>query len=310
MRLVAEERERLDRFLARNLPQFTRSRLAQFIGEGGVRVAGKQAKPGLMLKPGMEIELEEPENRTAHDLTPVEIPLDIVFEDDDLIVIDKPRGMAVHPAPTLKEPSLVNALLGRGGSLSEGSAGYRPGIVHRLDKETTGLIVVAKTDFAHANLAKQFAAKTAVRTYLAVVAGDVEQESLTVDAPLARDKANRLLMAVDPEGKSAVTHLRKLARLERGTLVEARLETGRTHQIRAHLKAIGHPVIGDSLYAPPEHRDGPLQLHAAWLEFEHPRSKERVRFAVPPPEDFLAPREILDDLWGRGMRPITSASRR
>lgn len=293
MRLVAEGRERLDRFLARNLPQFTRNRLAQYIAEGGVTVAGKEAKPGLMLKAGMEVELEEPENRPPHDLTPAEITLTIVFEDSDLIVIDKPRGMAVHPAPTLRAPSLVNALLGRGGRLSEGSADYRPGIVHRLDKETTGLIVVAKTDFAHAGLAKQFAAKTAARTYWAVVAGDLEKESLTVDAPLARDKSNRLLMAVDPAGKQAVTHLRQLARLERGTLVEARLETGRTHQIRAHLKAIGHPVIGDSLYAPPEYRDGPLQLHAAKLEFVHPRTKALVHFEAPPPADFLAPATLL-----------------
>ena len=287
MRLEADSKERLDRFLARHLPNFTRSRLAAFISEGGVQVDGKGAKPGLMLRSGQTVEFEEPEDRQAHDLTPVEMALEIPYEDDELVVVNKPRGLATHPAPTLKEPSLVNALLARG-NLSEGSAEYRPGIVHRLDKETTGLIVVAKTERAHLALAKQFAAKTAERRYLAVVGGDLSQERITIDAPLARDKKNRLLMAVDPQGKPAITHVIRLKRVEFGTLIEARLETGRTHQIRAHLKAIGHPVLGDRLYAPLELRKWELQLHAFFLAFDHPSSQSRLELRADPPSDFIA----------------------
>lgn len=281
MKLIAEGGDRLDRFLVRHLPEFTRSRLSEFISAGGVTVNGKPAKPSLMLKEGAVVELEPPADRPSHDLTPFELALDVLFEDAHFLIVNKPRGLAVHPAPTLKEPSLVNALLARGGALSEGAANFRPGIVHRLDKETTGLLVVAKTDQAHQHLAKQFAAKRAERRYLAVVAGDLEQERLSIEAPLARDKRNRMLMAVDPAGKPAVTHVIKLDRHDLGTLVAARLETGRTHQIRIHLKAIGHPVIGDHLYANPEKRSGPMLLHAAYLELEHPKTGERLRFWTP-----------------------------
>ena len=287
MRLVADSRERLDRFLARHLPQFTRSRLSAFIEEGGVHVAQKDAKPGLMLKAGMIVELNLPEEKPAHDLTPFQLELDVVFEDNDLLVVNKPRGLAAHPAPSLKEPSLVNALLARGGSLSEGSSGYRPGIVHRLDKETTGLMVVAKTGTAHHALAKQFANKHAERRYAAVVAGDLKDERMTISAPLARDKWNRFLMAVDPSGKPAVTHIVRLQRIDAGSLLAVRLETGRTHQIRAHLKAIGHPVLGDRLYALKEHQKHPLQLHAGLLAFDHPISGERMTHYAPAPMDFL-----------------------
>jgi 23S rRNA pseudouridine1911/1915/1917 synthase len=287
MRLTADRRERLDRFLARSLPQFSRSRLAVLIQEGGVRVEGQEPKAGLMLKPGYVVTLEPPEDRPAHDLTPAEIELDVLFEDGDLLVVNKPRGLATHPAPTLKEPTLVNALLARGSPLSPGAAPYRPGIVHRLDKDTTGLLVVAKTEAAHGALAKQFASRRAKRTYLALLMGDLERDRVTVDAPLARDRGNRFLMTPDPEGKPAVTHLEVLERTIRGTLVRARLETGRTHQIRAHCKFLKHPVWGDRLYAPPEARGVPLQLHAERLAFEHPRSGEALEFCAPPPGDFL-----------------------
>lgn len=292
MRLIATGRERLDRFLAGRMPEFSRSRLAAFIEEGGVRVEGKVARPGLMLKAGMAVEVDELAEKPAHDLTPIALDLDVRFEDDALLVVNKPRGLAAHPAPTLKGPSLVNALLARGSELSAGSAPYRPGIVHRLDKDTTGLMAVAKTEAAHAALARQFATKRAQRVYVAVAAGDLEPERVTVDAPLARDRRNRFLMAVDPEGKTAITHLRRLARLDLGCLVVARLQTGRTHQIRAHLKAIGHPVLGDPLYAPPELRNHPLQLHAAVLAFDHPITGARIRIYAPPPDDFMA-RELV-----------------
>jgi len=296
MRLVAEEKERLDRFLVRHFPEFTRSRFGQWIQGGQVTVDGKSSKPAYMLKPGMVVELELPEERPAHDLTPAEIPLDVLFEDDHLLVVNKPRGMAAHPSPSSREASLVNALLARGGALSSGSASYRPGIVHRLDKDTTGLIVVAKTDRAHLHLSRQFAAKTAERRYVAVVAGDLERERLTIDAPIARDRHNRQRMAVDPDGKPAVTHVRKLARLDLGTLIAARLETGRTHQIRVHLAAIGHPVLGDQLYAPVEKRLGPMLLHAAYLEFEHPETGDRVQFWAPCPWAEVE-RSLVEEGW-------------
>ena len=288
MRFVAPGGERLDRFLVSVLPEHSRSKLARLIGVGGVLVDGKPAKPSMKLEAGMEVTLEEPEERSAHDLTPADIPLEILYEDEYLLVVNKPRGLATHPAASLKEPSLVNALLGRGGSLSDTAGDFRPGIVHRLDKETTGLLVVAKTDAAHAHLAAQIAAKTAERLYLAVVAGKVEQDKFTVDAPIARDRHNRLKMTVDPNGKSAVTHGKVLTRLDEGTLLAVRLSTGRTHQIRVHLRAIGNPVLGDVLYASKEVAEGhPLQLHAAFLSFMHPVGKQRVSVFAEPPPDFL-----------------------
>jgi 23S rRNA pseudouridine1911/1915/1917 synthase len=223
----------------------------------------------------------------AHDLSPADIPLEILLEDDVLLVVNKPRGLATHPAASLKEPSLVNALLGRSTTLSAGSADFRPGIVHRLDKDTSGLLVIAKTDAVHVKLARQIAGKTADRRYFAAVAGTPDQERFTINAPIGRDQRNRQKMAVDQHGKSAITHVKRIARLEAGFLVAVKLETGRTHQIRVHLRAIGHPVLGDRIYAPAEYAKGPLQLHAAFLAFDHPISGERVALFQPVPAEFL-----------------------
>lgn len=287
MELFADKEERLDQFLARVLPEHSRSRLAEWIKEGKVRVEGAPRPPRHKLKEGDRVVLEAPTARKAHDLTPVRIPLEVVFEDDDVVVVSKPRGLATHPAVSLSEPSLVNALLARAGGLSKGSAAYRPGIVHRLDKETTGLLMVAKTDFAHAHLARQVEKKQADRRYFAVVAGHLAQERFDVDAPIGRDPRFRLKMAVVPDGKPALTHVTRVAEIGENSLVAVRLTTGRTHQIRVHLLAIGHPVLGDATYAPKEHRDHPLQLHAAYLAFRHPRTGEVVECYCPPPEDFL-----------------------
>lgn len=228
----------------------------------------------------------EPSESAPHSLDPVQIELEIVYEDADLLVVNKPRGLATHPAASLREPSLVNALLSQH-ALSSGSAPFRPGIVHRLDKETTGLLVVAKNDAAHASLTKQIANKTAERRYAALVVGEIDQSFFKIDAPVARDRTNRLRMAVDPQGKNAITWIRQIATVREGTVVAARLETGRTHQIRIHLKAIGHPVLGDRLYNP-QRSELPLQLHAGYLAFDHPVNGERVTAYVSPPEDFVA----------------------
>lgn len=287
MVLIAEQPERLDRFLARTLPQHSRTKLARLVADGVVRVNGKPQKPSFALEPGMSIELDEPSESTGHDLSPADIPLEIIFEDDSLLVVNKPRGLASHPATSLKEPSLVNALLARQIPLSSSAGTFRPGIVHRLDKETTGLMVVAKNDASHVILARQLESKTAERRYFAVVVGNIQDERMKIDAPIGRNKLNRLQMTVDPKGKSAVTHLKKIARLDSGALIAARLETGRTHQIRVHLRAIGHPVLGDTLYAPREYATGPLQLHAAFLGLDHPVTGERISFYAEPDEQFL-----------------------
>ncbi|MCO5297893.1 MAG: RluA family pseudouridine synthase [Fimbriimonadaceae bacterium] len=288
MRIEADQEERLDQFLARIMPEHSRSRLVKEIQGGKVKVGGKKQKPAFRLEPGMQVDVEDfKASRPAHDLEPADIDVPIVFEDASMIVVDKPRGLATHPAASLKEPTLVNALLGRNKQLSSGGEQYRPGIVHRLDKATTGLLVVAKTDAAHRRLARQIEAKTAERRYFAVVAGFVEQERFTVEAPLARSVKDRKKMTVDFMGKPAITHAKRLERLDHGTLLAIRLETGRTHQIRVHLQAVGYAVLGDEVYAPAEIAAGPLQLHAAYLEFDHPETGERVSFYTDPPEDFL-----------------------
>lgn len=288
MVLVARDSERLDRFLAKELPQFSRSKLAAWIDAGQVRVDGELARPGLKLKAGASVQLDAPTETPSHDLEPAEISLDVLFEDDQLLVVNKPRGLATHPAATLREPSLVNALLARSHTLSSVGESFRPGIVHRLDKDTTGAIIVAKTDSAHRNLARQIAEKSAARTYVLVAAGRPDNAIFDVDAPIGRDRKLRLKMAIDPFGKPAKTRFSILAAIDGGTLMRADLQTGRTHQIRVHLSSIGYPVLGDRLYAPKRlQSDWPLQLHAWRLRFDHPRTGEPITVEAPAPADFL-----------------------
>lgn len=295
MRLPVESRERLDRFLARSLPSHSRTKLARLIEGGSVLVDGRPQRPSFMLASGSHVELPEPGESAAQNLEPADIALDIVFEDDQLLVVNKPRGLATHPAVSLKAPSLVNALLGRRTELSGAAGDYRPGIVHRLDKDTSGLLVVAKNDAAHVRLARQIELKQAERRYFAVVAGNVEQPRFVIDAPIARNRSNRQLMQVDSAGKRAVTHVKRLKRIDQGTVLAIRLETGRTHQIRVHLSAVGYPVLGDRLYGR-RSLELALQLHAAFLVFTHPASGERLAFFSGPDQEFLGTvsREDID----------------
>jgi len=302
MKLVAQGPDRLDRFLVAEMPEHSRTKLSKWIESGGVTVDGEVvSRPGLPLKAGMVVDVADVPESAPHNLEPAEIPLVIAYEDEWLLVVNKPRGMAAHPAPNEKDPTLVNALLARSHALSSEAGDFRPGIVHRLDKDTTGLMVVAKTDNVHRKLAEEIRLKIAQRRYVALVAGNPVTDRFTINAPVGRHPGMPTRMSVNSRGKEAVTHIRVLKRLDVGVLVSARLETGRTHQIRVHLSEFGFPVIGDPLYGRKNLRHlGPLQLHAGLLAFTHPVSGERVVVYADPPDDFIHREEVsreLIELW-------------
>ena len=288
---------RVDRALASALPTLSRERLKALISSGEVRdAAGAQVRdPAAKARAGL-YEVRVPAPVPAHNV-PQDIALEIVFEDDHLLVVDKPAGMVVHPAAGNRDGTLVNALLHHCRGRLSGIGGVaRPGIVHRIDKDTSGLLVVAKTDVAHEGLAKQFARHSIDRRYQAIVAGIPNPVEGTVDAPLARSAANRQKMAIveGARGKRAVTHYRVVQVLKEAALVECRLETGRTHQVRVHMTSIGHPLLGDQTYGRSRivHRDLLNQLdfrrqalHAAEIGFVHPISKESLSFKSAVPSD-------------------------
>lgn len=286
MLLTADREERLDRFLARMMPEHSRSRLVKVIEAGGVLVEGQVRKASFRIEPGHRIQVGEVAPEAAHDLAPADIPLEVVFEDDSLLVVDKPRGLAVHPAIGHRQATLVNALLARSHALSELGGSFRPGIVHRLDKDTTGLIMIAKTDAAHRSLQHQIQLRLASRRYLAVAWGDVTTDAFTIQSGFGRDPIDRRRMKVIQSGKTATTHVRVVSRHGDRSLLALALETGRTHQIRVHLAWMGHPIRGDAIYAKGEWSKGPLQLHAGYLSFLHPQSQERLAFFADPPADF------------------------
>ena len=282
--------ERLDRALASLLPEETRSRLARLIAEGHVRVNGEPAAPSRKVRSGesVEVALAPRPADTAH--RPEAIALPVVHEDEHLLVIDKPAGLVVHPGSGNWSGTMLNALLHH----APGVGGLpRAGIVHRLDKDTSGLLVVAKTEAAQASLVRQLQARTVKRTYLALVRGRLEQGG-TVDAPIGRHPVQRTRMAVVARGKPAVTHYRVRRRFAAHTLLECDLETGRTHQIRVHLASIGHPLEGDPVYAGKARGVFRRQaLHAWKLAFVHPATGKAVRFESKPPADFEALLEAL-----------------
>ncbi|MGN0771149.1 MAG: RluA family pseudouridine synthase [Christensenellales bacterium] len=285
---------RLDVFLSEEL-SLSRSNVKNMTEQGLVFVNGKNVKAGYAVKNGDVIEYELPEVRQL-DLSAADIPIDIVYEDDDIAVINKEQGMVVHPAPGSYDNTLVNALLFRLQSLSSINGVARPGIVHRLDKDTSGLLVVAKNDTAHVDLQRQIAQKSALRYYVALVDGIISKDEGVIDTYIDRSQKDRKLMAVsrDGKGRRAITHYKVLERLGGYTLVEYRLETGRTHQIRVHSKHIGHPIVGDYVYGGSTtlYDKGQL-LHAFRLELTHPATKERMSFEAPMPIYF---RQVLDKL--------------
>ena len=281
---------RLDAFLARAMEDLTRSAAAKAIEEGRVLVSGKVPSKSLKLTGNETIEFT-PEEPAPIDAVPQDIPLDVVYEDDDVIVVNKPSGLVVHPAPGHPDGTLVNALLFHcGASLSGVGGALRPGIVHRIDRETSGLIIAAKNDYAHQFLSAQLADHTLARTYECIVVGNLREDSGTVDAPIARDSRDRKRMAVVPGGRRAVTHWTVLARYPGYTHVQCRLETGRTHQIRVHMAHIGHPLLGDALYGAPSPDKGLSGqcLHARELKFIHPRTGEHVVISTDLPEYFTS----------------------
>jgi 23S rRNA pseudouridine1911/1915/1917 synthase len=288
---------RLDRALAAAVPTLSRERLKALIRGGAVEAQGSAVRdPALKVKGGEAFRLAVPE-ATPADNEPQDIPLTILFEDEHVLVIDKPAGLVVHPAAGNPDGTLVNALLHHCAGRLSGIGGVaRPGIVHRIDKDTSGLLVVAKTDVAHEGLAKQFAAHSIDRRYLAVVNGVPRAGGGTIDAPLARSATNRKKIAIveGKRGKRAVTRWKRLQVLKDAALVECRLETGRTHQVRVHMASIGHPLLGDPVYGRSGKTHGKLlkelgfdrqALHAAELGFTHPVTKNRLSFASPMPPD-------------------------
>ena len=281
--------ERLDKFLSAMLPDQSRSYLQKIIKDGNVLVNGEPKKSSYRLEDGDEVTADLPELKSP-DIEPENIPLDILYEDDDVIVINKPQGMVVHPAPGHYSDTLVNALLYHcGDSLSGINGVLRPGIVHRIDMDTSGVIMAAKNNNAHRSLAKQLAEHTITRKYNAIVYNNIKEDEGTVDKPLGRNPSDRKKMAVvQTGGRRAVTHYRVLDRLGKFTYIEAQLETGRTHQIRVHMTYIGHPLLGDSVYGPkkqPFNLKGQV-LHARVLGFIHPSSGEYMEFESPLPEYF------------------------
>lgn len=286
--LINEEQMqvRIDVFLAGQRTELSRSHIQQLIEEGSVTVNGKKTKSNYKIRPADQIVLEIPPPVKLN-IVAQEIPLDIMYEDEHVVVINKPRGMVVHPASGNYDGTMVNALLDHCDDLSGINGVMRPGIVHRIDKDTSGLLMVAKSDQAHLSLAKQIKARTVTRKYIALVHGNILEERGIIDAPIGRHPVDRKKMAVDVlRGKEAITNFRVLERFPEYTMVEARLKTGRTHQIRVHMAYIGHPVVGDPKYGPKKrHLDLQGQfLHAQVLGFNHPITGSYIEFFAPMPK--------------------------
>ncbi|MGE6631324.1 RluA family pseudouridine synthase [Bacillus sp. NPDC077027] len=289
-----QKSERIDKFLSTAKPDWSRTQVQQWVKEGVIEVNGKKVKANYKVQPTDDIQVDVPEPEVL-DVEAEPMDLDIYYEDGDVLVVNKPRGMVVHPAPGHVTGTLVNGLMAHCKDLSGINGVMRPGIVHRIDKDTSGLLMVAKNDMAHESLVNQLVEKTVTRKYTALVHGIIQHDTGTIDAPIGRDKKDRQSMTVTNENaKNAVTHFDVLERFQDLTLVECRLETGRTHQIRVHMKYIGYPLAGDPKYGPRKTVDFNGQLlHAGVLGFDHPRTGEYVEFSAPMPKDM---QDFIDTL--------------
>ncbi|HAR6186097.1 TPA: RluA family pseudouridine synthase [Staphylococcus pseudintermedius] len=280
--------ERIDKILPEFNSEWSRSQLQEWIKEGLIEVNGKAVKSNYKLKLGDRIEITEKEVVEA-DIQAENLNLDIYYEDDDVAIVYKPKGMVVHPSPGHYTGTLVNGLMYQIKNLSGINGEIRPGIVHRIDKDTSGLLMVAKNDVAHRSLVEQLMAKTVKRKYIALVHGHIPHEFGTIDAPIGRNKDDRQSMAVVDDGKEAVTHFNVIETFKNYTLVECELETGRTHQIRVHMKYIGYPLVGDPKYGPKKTLEiGGQALHAGLIGFEHPKTGEYIERFAPLPAEFEA----------------------
>ncbi|MBL4937935.1 RluA family pseudouridine synthase [Clostridium sp. YIM B02515] len=289
------ENIRLDVYLSKMLLDKSRSFIQNLIEEGNAVINKISKKSNYKLKSGDKVELTIP-SPAMLDLKPEDIPLDILYEDKDVIVVNKPQGMVVHPASGVYEGTLVNALLNHCTDLSGINGVSRPGIVHRIDKDTSGVLVVAKNDFAHNKLAEQLKNHSMKRVYIALAEGIIKEEEGTVNQPLARHPVDRIKIAVIKGGREAITHYKVIKRFKSSSLIECRLETGRTHQIRVHMSFIGHPLVGDPVYGYKKQRfnlNGQM-LHAKVLGFVHPVTGEYLEFEAEPPEYFKKVIEILE----------------
>lgn len=288
-----QAKERIDKAIASFESDWSRTQIQNFIKDGFVTVNGETAKTSYKVKSG-DVIVVTPPDAVPLDIVAENLNLEIIYEDEDVVVVYKPRGMVVHPAPGHTTGTLVNGLMYQIKDLSGINGVMRPGIVHRIDKDTSGLLMVAKNDIAHVSLVDQLVKKTVTRKYTALVHGRIPHDKGTIDAPIARDKKERQSMSVVDNGKHAVTHFRVIERYEKYSLVECQLETGRTHQIRVHMKYIGYPLAGDPKYGPKKtiSFDGQV-LHAGLLGFIHPKTGEYLEFSYPLPEDFT---NLLQDL--------------
>lgn len=296
--IVEQTGERLDRYLADLLPNFSRSQIAQWIREGQVLVDNHPVKASYRVTPAEHLRVYLPDEVTDPEPQPKPMPLTILYEDDDLLAINKTRDLVVHPAPGHWQDTLVNGLLAHCEQLADTGDDSRPGIVHRLDKDTTGLLIVAKTDRMYQQLQEMFAAGLVKRYYRALVWGQPQSERGIIDAPIGRHHQDRKKMAVTATGREAMTGFEVMARFRRGSELRLELHTGRTHQIRVHLKYIGCPVIGDRTYTPkrPDLGLSGQALHACRISFPDPRHGQEFALTCPPPADYLAAREQLAQL--------------
>ena len=294
-KIVSDESIRIDLYLSKKI-DYSRSTIVKMIKDKSILVNGKEVKNSYQLKIGDVIEVGEYKEEDMN-LEPENIPIDIVYEDEDVLVVNKPNGMVVHPAVGNTKGTLVNALLYHSKNLSDINGEFRPGIVHRIDAYTTGLLMVAKNNKAHEILSEELSKKETTRKYIALVWGVINEDTATIDAPIGRDDKDRKKMNVTAvNSKNAVTHLRVLKRYKSATLIELKLETGRTHQIRVHMNYIGHPVVNDPVYGRRKIIDNSGQcLHAYSLGFIHPTTKEYMEFNVPLPECFTKIQKMFEE---------------